>query len=171
MTLSNGPNERVLEPELALNPELQIDHVPDDVGGFEYGLQVGFAYPRVHALEVFEERLDQVQYPSLVCARSFGSSTHTVREDFLISLQETLRMYNIGKIGVSAWHSETAKKQDMNWSSPNCSVLKLSAMGITGTYRVRSVLRTTMLVRTCTPTSEQPPYSTSNKGRYPGTMV
>ena len=56
-------NEGALESGPTLNPELQLDRVPADVGGFEYGLQVGLPYPRVHGLEVFKERLDQARYP------------------------------------------------------------------------------------------------------------
>ena len=33
------------------------------MGGFEYGLQVGLPKPRIHDLEVFEERLDQARHP------------------------------------------------------------------------------------------------------------
>jgi len=53
----------LVDPVFYLTPGLQPYGVSADVGGFQYGLQLGFTKPRVHGLEVLEERLDQARYP------------------------------------------------------------------------------------------------------------
>ena len=58
ITRSNGQKRGARESRLALNPELQFDGIPPDMGGFQYGLQVRFPTSGIHSLEVFKKGLD-----------------------------------------------------------------------------------------------------------------